>query len=501
MSYRTAPGIEPSVCGILREVESAVPDSAKYVAVVVGAGPNGLAAAIALARAGLRVLVLEAQNAIGGGTRTEELTLPGFHHDVCSAIHPMGVVSPFFKTLPLGEQGLVWDFSPAAIAHPLEGGTAATLEQSLDATVHGLGADGEAYRHLMAPFVRKHAELFDEILRPIRVVPHHPFLMARFGLEGLRSAAGVAKRFHTDRAKALFSGCSAHSFLPLDDAGSAAFGLVLMLAGHATGWPCARGGSIEITRALAAYLKSMGGEIATAHVVRSMADIPESRAVIFDVTPRQLADIAADQLPASYVRRLRRFRYGPGVFKVDWALSGAIPWTAEACHRAATVHVGGSAEEIALHERAIWNGKTTERPFVLVAQQSLFDSTRAPAGKHTGWAYCHVPHGSTEDMTDRIEAQIERFAPGFRKLILARHTMNTAQYQSHDANFIGGDIAGGANNLMQFLARPFPKRDPYATPNERIYIGSSSTPPGGGVHGMCGYWAAQSALRRSFGRR
>ena len=472
----------------------------RYDAVVVGAGPNGLSAAIVLASAGLSVLVLEAQSSIGGGARTEELTLPGFRHDVCSAIHPMGVVSPFMRTLPLAEHGLKWEFSPIAIAHPLDDGTAATLEQSLDATAANFGADGDAWRSLMSPFVRQSDALFDEILRPIRLLPHHPFLMARFGLHALRPALSIVRRFHTDAVRALFGGCAAHSFLPLEATGSASFGLALILAGHATGWPAASGGSIAIIRALAAHLRSLGGEIETNRIVKTMDDVPRSRAVIFDVTPRQLALIAAEYFPRRYVKRLDHFKYGPGVFKVDYALSGPIPWKAEGCHRAATVHVGGTLEEIAAHERAIWRGGNIDKPFVLVAQQSLFDPTRAPAGQHTGWAYCHVPHGSTVDMSDAIERQIERFAPGFRDVILARHTMNTAQYESHDANFIGGDIAGGANNLLQFVTRPFPRLDPYATPNERLYIGSSSTPPGGGVHGMCGYWAAKSALRRSFGR-
>lgn len=477
-----------------------MPRSDQYDAVIVGAGPNGLSAGIVLAQAGLSVLIVEAKDSIGGGARTEELTLPGFRHDVCSAIHPMGVVSPFMRKLPLHEHGLEWAFSPIAIAHPLDDGKAGAIEQSLDATAAALGADGEPWHSLMAPFVRNSDALFSEILRPIRVLPRHPFLMARFGLVGLRPATTVAKRFHTDHARALFAGCAAHSFLPLEAVASASFGLALILAGHATGWPCARGGSDAITRALAAHFRLLGGQIATGHSIRTMRDVPSSRAVIFDVTPRQLAVIAGDELPSRYVRRLRRYRYGPGVFKVDWALSGPIPWTAEACRRAATVHVGGKIEEIATHESAIWRGAATDKPFVLVAQQSLFDPTRAPAGKHTGWAYCHVPNGSTADMREAIERQIERFAPGFRDLILARHTINTAQYEEHDANFIGGDISGGANNLAQFLMRPFPKRDPYATPNPRIYIGSSSTPPGGGVHGMCGYWAARSVLRHRFGR-
>ena len=467
----------------------------------MGAGPNGYAAGIELARAGLSVLILEANETIGGGARTETLTLDGFRHDVCSAIHPMGVVSPFLRTLPLAEHGLEWAWSPVAIAHPLDGGIAASMVESLDATVEGLGEDGPTYRKLMAPFVRNATGLFEEILRPISPFTRHPITMARFGLSGLRSAAAIAARFRTPRARALFGGCAAHSFLPLEQTGSASFGLVLALAGHAVGWPAAKGGSIEIIRALDSYFRSLGGEVRVGSRVRSLSDVPESKAILFDVTPRQLADIAGDALPARYVRKLRRFRYGPGVFKVDWALDGPIPWVAEACHRAATVHVAGTFEEIAAHERLTWQGIASRKPFVLVAQQSMFDSTRAPAGKHTGWAYCHVPHGSTEDMTDAIEEQIERFAPGFRRLILGRATMNSAQYEKHDANFVGGDIAGGANHIMQFLTRPFPKLDPYATPNERLYICSSSTPPGGGVHGMCGFWAARSAIGRSFRRR
>lgn len=475
--------------------------SAPLDAVVVGAGPNGLAAAIVLARQGLSVEILEANETIGGGARTEELTLPGFRHDVCSAIHPMAVVSPFFKTLPLADFGLQWREAPYAIAHPLDDGRAAVLELSLDATADGLGPDGHAYRRLMMPFARNAEALFDEILRPIRLLPRHPLVLARFGLDGLRSARALVKsRFQGDMARSLISGCAAHSFLPLDWAGSASFGLVLALAGHATGWPVARGGSDSIITALAGYFRSLGGTITTSRRVRSMRDVPASRCVLFDLSPRQLADIAGDELSSHYVRRLRHFRYGPGVFKVDWALDGPIPWSAPQCHRASTVHVGGTVDEIAGHEAAVWKGQSSGRPFVLVAQQSLFDETRAPSGKHTGWAYCHVPSGSTEDMTEAIEAQIGRFAPGFRDRILARHTMNTAQFEGHDANFIGGDIAGGANTLLQFLARPFPSFNPYATPNPRLFLASSSTPPGGGVHGMCGYWAGTTALKRLFGR-
>jgi phytoene dehydrogenase-like protein len=477
-----------------------MPKSIRTDAVVVGGGPNGLAAGIALAQAGLSVLLLEANESIGGGSRTEEVTLPGFRHDICSAIHPMAMVSPFLRTLPLGSHGLEWTFSPRSVAHPLEDGPAGVLDLSLDRSAAVLGDDGRAWRALMEPFVRKSDGLFDEILRPIRIVPRHPFLMARFGIEAMQPATWIVRRFRTARARALFGGCAAHSFVPLEALGSASFGLALALTAHAVGWPCAKGGSSAIVGALAAHFTALGGEIATKHRVRSMRDVPDSRAVIFDVTPRQLADIAGDELPSRYVGRLRRYRYGPGVFKIDYALDGPIPWKDEECRRAATVHVGGTFEEIAAHERNVWKGGVLDRPFVLVAQQSLFDSTRAPAGKHTGWAYCHVPHGANADMTEVIERQIERFAPGFRDRILARRAMNSADVEAHDANMIGGDIAGGANILTQFVTRPFPSRDPYRTPNPRFYMGSSSTPPGAGVHGMCGYWAARSALRRTFGR-
>ncbi|HEY0156910.1 MAG TPA: NAD(P)/FAD-dependent oxidoreductase [Thermoanaerobaculia bacterium] len=472
----------------------------QYDAVIVGSGPNGLAAAIVLAREGLKVIVLEAKPTIGGGARTEEVTLPGFHHDICSAIHPMSVVSPFMRALPLGEHGLQWAYSPAAIAHPLDDGSAATLELDVDVTASRLGEDEKAYRALMRPFAARAGKVFDDILRPIAALPppRHPFTLARFGLIGLQSALRLAKRFKTPHARALLGGSAAHSFIPLDRTGSASFGLALILAGHATGWPAAVGGSVSIINAMAAYLRSLGGEIETSRPVRSLRDVPPTVAVLFDVTPIQLAYIASDELPRSYVNRLGRFRYGPGVFKIDWALDGPIPWKAPECARSATVHVGGTLEEIAAHEHAVFHGKMTDKPFVLCAQQSMFDSTRAPEGKHTGWAYCHVPHGSTEDATEAIERQIERFAPGFRDIILARRTINTAQYEEHNANFVGGDIAGGANTMSQFLTRPFAKLDPYATPNERIFLCSSSTPPGGGVHGMCGYWAAKSVLRRVF---
>ena len=472
-----------------------------YDAVIVGSGPNGLSAGIELARHGLSVCVLEARETIGGGARTVELTEPGFLHDVCSAIHPVGVVSPFFRSLPLEDWGVEWVYPEVALAHPFDDGDAALLLRSIEETGDTLGDDKHAYEDLMRPFVERADDFFREILRPVRI-PRHPFLMLRFGLAGLRSCAGVASgRFRQRKARALFAGCCAHSVLPLDMKGTSSFGMVLALAAHAINWPCVRGGSLKIVEALAACLKSLGGEVRTLHPVKSMADIPASRAVLFDLTPRQVVEIAGTELPAGYAKKLSQFRYGHGVFKIDSALAGPIPWKAEACRRAATVHLGATIEEIAASESAMWRGVHPERPFVLVAQQSLFDATRAPEGRHTGWAYCHVPHGSQADMTAAIEGQVERFAPGFRDLILARHTINCVELERHNPNMIGGDIGGGANNIWQFIWRPVVRYDPYSTPNRRLFVCSSSTPPGGGVHGMCGYWAARSALARVFGRK
>jgi phytoene dehydrogenase-like protein len=472
-----------------------------YDAVVVGAGPNGLTAAVELARAGVSVAVLEAQPEIGGGTRSAELTLPGFVHDVCSAIHPVGALSPAFRALDLEARGVAWVEPEIALAHPFDDGSAACVARSLEETAEGLGADGRAYEALLRPFVESAEPLFDEILRPIRF-PRRPLLMARFGLAGLRSSdALVRARFEGARTRALFAGCAAHSLVPLSFPGSASFGVVLLACAHVASWPCVRGGSSRIAQALAAVLEQHGGEVHTGRPVRSLDDLPDARAVLFDLTPRQVLEICGEALPPRYRRRLSRYRYGPGVFKVDWALGGPIPWRAEGCRRAGTVHVGGSCESIAAGEAAAWRGAHSERPLVLVGQQSLFDPSRAPAGRHTGWAYCHVPHGSTVDMTDAIERQVERFAPGFRDLILARHTLAPAQLEAHNQNMIGGDIAGGANTLGQLLGRPLPKLDPYATPNERLFLCSSSTPPGAGVHGMCGLHAARSALKRRFGIR
>lgn len=478
-------------CGLAEQLE--------YDAVVVGAGPNGLGAAVVLARAGLSVLVLEAREAPGGGSRTAELTEPGFLHDVCAAIHPMGVVSPLFRSLPLEDWGLEWAYPEVTVAHPFEDGTAAVLRSSLEETARGLGPDAGSYTRLLEPFARKADDFFEDVFRPIRI-PRHPILMARFGLRALRSAESlIEKRFEGRDARALFAGCASHSFLPLDFAGTASYALALLVAAHAVDWPCARGGSGRIIGALAGYLRHLGGEIRTGHEVRRMGDIPRSRAVLFDLAPRQILSIAGDALPPRYRRGLERYRYGPGVFKLDWALDGPIPWRAEACRRAGTVHVGGPYEAVAESEAAPWQGRHAGRPFVLVGQQSTFDPTRAPEGRHTGWAYCHVPHASDVDMTEAVESQVERFAPGFRDRILARHARTARELESYNPSMIGGDIGGGANTLRQLIARPVLRLDPYATPNARLFVCSSATPPGGGVHGMCGYNAARSALRRAFG--
>jgi phytoene dehydrogenase-like protein len=477
-----------------------MPELSSYDAVVVGAGPNGLAAAVVLAQASRSVLVIEANEQIGGGSRTTELTLPGYRHDVCSAIHPMGAVSPFFQQLPLSDFGLEWIAPPAAVAHPLDDGTAAMLEASLDATAAALDGDTAAYRRLLEPFVRDHARLVPGLLGPLRL-PEHPLLLARFGLKALRSASSLADAvFTTTPARALFAGCAGHSFLPFDRLTSAAIGLVLMLVAHVRNWPFPRGGSAAIARALGAYLEHLGGEIETGRAIRSLDELPRARAILLDLTPRQVLAIAGDRLPPGYRRRLETYRYGPGVFKLDWALDGPIPWKAASCARAGTVHLGGTFEEIAAAESAIWRDVHPERPYVLVAQHSLFDETRAPSGKHTGWAYCHVPHASTRDMTTAIEDQMERFAPGFRDRVLARSRWSTRELQAYNENYVGGDITGGVTDLGQLFSRPVARLVPYATPARGIYICSSSTPPGAGVHGMCGYFAARAALRREFSR-
>jgi phytoene dehydrogenase-like protein len=464
-------------------------------AIVVGSGPNGLAAAIALAQAGRSVTVLEAAPTVGGGTRSAELTLPGFRHDVCSAIHPLALASPFLRSLPLEQHGLAFVQPEIPLAHPLDDGTAVALYRSVDETAAGLGSDGTAYRALMQPLADAWEAIAGDLLGPLRP-PRHPLASARFARAGIRSATGLAgSRFTGARARALLAGNAAHAMRPLTAATTAGFGLTLQMLGHGVGWPAAAGGSQAIADAMASLLRSLGGEIRTDAEVRSPGDLMGARAVLFDLTPRQILAIAGDQLPQRYRRGLERYRYGPGVFKLDYALDGPVPWSAPECRRAGTVHLGGSLEEIAAAEAAVARGEHAARPYVLVAQQSLFDATRAPGDAHTLWAYCHVPNGSPIDAREAIESQIERFAPGFRALIRARSARGPAALESHNANCVGGDINGGAATLGQLFTRPVARAVPYTTPNPRLFICSSSTPPGGGVHAMCGWHAARAALR------
>jgi phytoene dehydrogenase-like protein len=467
-----------------------------FDAVVIGAGPNGLSAAITLARDGASVAVLEAADTIGGGTRTAELTLPGFAHDVCSGAHPMGALSPFFNELPLEEHGLQWIRPNASVAHPLDGQETVMLWKSLERTAEQLGSDASRYRRLLAPFLDDPQALLRDVMKPLGL-PKHPSTFLHFGALAALPATLLANTlFRNDQARALFGGCAAHSILPLSHIMTSALGLLFSITAHVEEWPVAEGGSAAITNALASYFKTLGGIIQTGTRVNQLTDLPPARVYLFDTDPRQLADIAEPVLPARYLRGLRRYRYGPGVFKLDWALDGPIPWSDPNCLEASTVHVGGSLNELAASEAAMWRGHHSERPFVLVVQQSLFDSTRAPEGKHTGYAYCHVPHGSTVDMTAVVEAQIERFAPGFRDRILATHATSTEDFENENPNYVGGAITGGAADLRQLFARPVMRRDPYSTPNARVFICSASTPPGGGVHGMCGYHSARSALRQ-----
>jgi phytoene dehydrogenase-like protein len=470
-------------------------------AVVVGSGPNGLAAAITLARAGCSVLVCEANSTIGGGARSAELTLPGFLHDVCSAVHPLAAGSPFFKALPLERFGLEWIQPDIPLAHPLDDGSAACLHRDVDLTADRLSGDSQMYRWLMKPLARDWEKLAGEFLQPMLHLPRHPVALARFGAFGICPATFLAKKlFRHEPARALLAGIAAHSFLPLEALVSSAFALVLGLAGHAVGWPVPRGGAQQIANALAAYLHGLGEKIEVNRRVENLNDLPKSRAVLLDVSAWEFLRLASEQLPPAYRHRLESFRHAPGIFKIDYALSSPIPWRAEPCRRAGTIHLGGSIDEIAAAERDAFRGNIPERPFVLVAQQSLFDETRAPLGQHTLWAYCHVPFNCKLDVSDRIESQIERFAPGFRDCILARHKMSAADLGKSNSNLDGGDITGGAADLMQLIARPTLSPTPYRTPIRGVYLCSSSTPPGGGVHGMCGYHAARAALREIFGK-
>jgi phytoene dehydrogenase-like protein len=473
-------------------------DGGAVDAVVVGAGPNGLAAAITLARAGRSVRIYEAASTAGGGTRTQELTLPGFRHDVCSTILPLAIASPFFRTVDLAARAVEFIHPDAPVAQPLDGGRAALLERSFAATAETLGrADGRAWGRLFGPLVHRHEALARELLRPVIHVPRRPLALARFGFPALRSAEGLARsRFEDEPARALFAGIAAHAMLRLDRPLTASFGLALGTFAHAVGWPMVRGGAQAVADALVAELESLGGEVVTDHHVDDLRALPPHRVAILDVTPRQLLAVAGHRLPGLARRRYEAFRYGSGVFKVDWALDGPVPWAAEEVGRAGTVHLGGTLEEVAAAEAEVAAGRHSDRPYVLFVQYGRWDPSRAPDGKQTAWAYCHVPAGSTVDMTDAIESQVERFAPGFRDRIIGRSVHSPAPMEAHDPNYVGGDINGGIQDLRQLFFRPIPTLDPYFTGADGVYLCSSSTPPGGGVHGMGGYLAARSALRR-----
>jgi phytoene dehydrogenase-like protein len=473
---------------------------ADYDAVVIGSGPNGLAAAITLQQKGLSVLIIEGKDVIGGGLRSAELTLPGFVHDVCSAIHPLAIGSPFFQTLPLDQHGLAYIVPGIAAAHPFDDGTAAAVYTSVHKTAKLFGLDEQAYLDLMEPIVNEWPGIAADVLGPLRF-PKKPISMAKFGLKALTSATFLAKRFKRKEARGIWAGMAAHSLQPLSNLSTSAIGLVLLLSAHRKGWPIVKGGSAEMAKALASYFVSLGGDIQTGNFVTSLAAIPSSKAVFFDVTPRQLLKIAGHRFSSIYKWQLERYRYGMGVFKVDWAIDGQINFKAEEARNAGTVHIGNTMEEIVLSEKLSASGRHPEKPYMLLAQQSLFDHSRAPKGKHTVWAYCHVPNGSVRDMTDVMEQQIERFAPGFRDQILAKHTMNTAQIEEYNPNYIGGDINGGVIDIGQIFTRPALRSSPYRTSAKGLYLCSSSTPPGGGVHGMCGYQSAKTALKDIFNIR
>lgn len=471
-----------------------------YDAIIVGTGPNGLAAGITMQYHGLKVLMLEAKDTIGGGLRTAELTLPGFKHDICSAIHPLAAASPFFLKLPLAEHGLEYIRPTYSAAHPFDDGSAALVGMSLDKTAEELDEDSAAYRDLVAPFLKDFHRLAEDSLGPLSF-PGSPLLLARFGMKALLPAASLVNRFRGKKARGLWAGMAAHAVLPFDKPVTSAVGLVLMTVAHVTGWPVAKGGSASIANALASYFKSLGGDILTGVHVRTLENLPSSHTVLLDVSPRQLIAIAGGRLSDSYKKQLDRYKYGMGVFKIDWALDGPVPFKSPACRLAGTVHIGNTYEEVAQSEYDAWRGKESDKPFVLLAQQSVFDSTRVPEGKQALWGYCHVPHGSTRDMTQVIERQIERFAPGFRDRILGRHTMNTSEIERYNPNYVGGDIIGGAATWDQLFTRPVMRLSPYRTSAKGLYLCSASTPPGGGVHGMCGYHAARTALRDVFGFR
>lgn len=469
-----------------------------FDAVIVGSGPNGFAAAITLQQQGLSTLLLEANTTVGGGMRSAALTLPGFVHDVCSAIHPLAVSSPFFNSLPLAEFGLNFIEPTIAAAHPFDNGKAAVLYQSIQKTIDGLGIDGSVYEKLVRPLYENCNNILPFILGPL-TFPKHPLIMAGFGLKALQPAAILAKTFKTEAAKGLFAGMAAHSMLPFSKTATSAIGLVLLMTAHYKGWPLIKGGSQQLANTLAAYYTSIGGKIETGFNVRSLQQLPSSHAVLFDLSPKQLLQIAGNKFSSLYSKQLNNFKYGMGVYKVDFALSEPIPFTSPECRQAGTVHLGNSIKEIALSEALAWNGKHADKPFVLLTQQSLFDTSRAPQGKHTAWAYCHVPNSSEKNITDVIEQQIERFAPGFKDCILAKHEMNAAELQAYNANYVGGDINGGAPLISQLFTRPALRLSPYKTSAKGLYICSASTPPGGGVHGMCGYHAAKKALKDVFG--
>lgn len=466
-----------------------------YDAIIIGSGPNGLAAAIHLAKQGKKTLLIEASDTIGGGMRTKELTLPGFRHDVCSAVHPMGLASPFFRSLELEKHGLKWLQPEVPLAHPLDGGREVVLFQSLEQTCEGLGIDGARYQRFFAPLIQRAHDLYADLLAPAGI-PKHPFTVARFGIGAALPATLFGNYFQSAEARALFAGNAAHSVMPLENLLTSAIGLMLQMSAHAVGWPLAEGGSQSLADTLLRIFQSHGGEVQCGWQIKSFEELPSARAYLFDISPRNLATIAGEALPPGYRRKLNAYRHGPGVFKVDYALNVPIPWTAEYARKAGTVHVGGTMEEIAASERDAWEGRHCEKPFTLVVQPTLSDPTRAPHGKHVAWAYCHVPHGSKVDMLETIHTQIERFAPGFRDCILATHTMNCKAMETYNANYIGGDVVGGVTDWRQLFTRPVARWNPYTTPHPKIFLCSASTPPGGGVHGMCGYWAAETALAR-----